>query len=77
MTMTHYEKSAAGIFAFAVLANVALNASLIPVLGIKGAAIATTTTTILWNALMLLFVWSKLRIDTTIFCWLRHSQDRP
>jgi O-antigen/teichoic acid export membrane protein len=73
MTMTNYETSAARIFAFAVVANVALNATLIPQLGINGAAIATATTTILWNALMLLFVWRKFRIDPTIFCWLRQS----
>jgi O-antigen/teichoic acid export membrane protein len=70
MTMTNYEKSAARILAFAVVANLALNAALIPTLGIIGAAIATATTTILWNALMLLFVWRKLRINPTIFSWL-------
>ena len=67
MTMTGYQNQAAWIIGMSTLVNVGLNAVLIPKLGIVGAAIATATTTVLWNILMLTFVWRKLNINPTVF----------
>lgn len=67
MTMTGHERQAAFIMAVSVVVNLALNAVLIPRFGIEGAAVATAFTTVLWNALMFLFVHRQLRINSTAF----------
>jgi O-antigen/teichoic acid export membrane protein len=79
MTMTGYEKQAAWIIGTGATANIALNAVLIPLFGILGAArilgaaIATASTTALWNVAMLIFVRKRLGIDPTIFSTIRRS----
>lgn len=73
MTMTGHEKQAAWIIGTGAAANIALNAVLIPLLGILGAAIATASTTVLWNVAMLIFVRKRLGIDPTIFSTIRRS----
>ncbi len=47
-------------------ANVALNALLIPLYGIEGAALATGASLILWNLILLAAVGRKLNIDPSI-----------
>ena len=65
MSMTGHQKQAAYVFGGAAALNVILNASLIPIWGINGAAIATATTTILWNAILALYVWKRLGLRAT------------
>ena len=67
MTMTGYERQAAWIIGTGAGTNIALNAVLIPIWGIIGAAIATAFTTVLWNVAMLIFVRRRIGIDPTIF----------
>ncbi len=62
MTMTGHERSAAALLISSTAANAVVSAALIGVLGLTGAAIATTTTLILWNGAMALFVWHRLRL---------------
>ena len=67
LMMTGHERSTAyGLFVSAVV-NVVLNAVLIPQFGVVGAAVATATSTILWNVLLIIEVYRKLGIDSTAF----------
>lgn len=65
LVMTGHERSAAVGWSVGAVVNVALNLLLIPTWGIEGAAIANTLTLILWNSILILFVWQKLGIHTT------------
>jgi O-antigen/teichoic acid export membrane protein len=56
MLMTRHQDEAARTFFFAVLLNVGLNLFLIPRYGINGAAIATGTSTVAWNLLLMVRV---------------------
>jgi len=76
MTMTGHERPAARIIAWAALANLVMNAALIPVLGIVGAAIATCLTTIGWNLAMFRFVYASLHLNPTILAAFRPAR-RP
>lgn len=58
-----------------VLANVILNALLIPRWDIAGAAIATGTSLILWNVLLVVFVQRRLSLDATTFGRKRISME--
>ena len=62
MTMTGHERPAALIMALSVLVNVGLNASLIPIFGIEGAAVATAISFALWNILMFAFVQKRIGV---------------
>ncbi len=62
LTMTGHERSAAALMLLNAVVNAVLGAVLIRFLGLEGAAIATTTTLILWNAAMALLVWRLLHI---------------
>jgi len=64
MTMTGYQTLAAWIVGVSAALNISLNWVLIPILGLEGAAISTTTTTILWNSVFVFFVWKKLKIQS-------------
>jgi len=70
MTMTGNERAAARILFFAAILNVVLNATLIPIWGIQGAACATATTLVVWNLWMLIVVWKRLRMNPTILSWI-------
>ncbi len=65
MIMTGHERDAARIMAWSVAANIALNAMLIPLWGLEGAATATAATTVLWNLLMLSYTRRKLNVDAS------------
>jgi O-antigen/teichoic acid export membrane protein len=65
LTMTKYERDAAFGIAIASIVNVVLNSTLIPIWGMEGAAVATASSMILWNALLIWFVWNCLRIQST------------
>jgi len=66
LTMTDNGNLAAKSAAVAVIANIALNTVLIPVLGVVGAATASMFTLFLWNILITYFVYRKLDIRATI-----------
>jgi O-antigen/teichoic acid export membrane protein len=67
MTMTSHQNQAGAIIAVSTAANIALNALLIPLFGLAGAAISTAFTMALWNIVMLIFVQRRIGINSTIF----------
>jgi O-antigen/teichoic acid export membrane protein len=64
----HEHKAAMSIFVAAIL-NIILNAILIPLWGIEGAATATALSTITWNTLMIYFVVDTLHLNPTVLVW--------
>lgn len=66
MTMTGHQKQASVVLMASALLNIILNAILIPSFGINGAAIATATTTALWNVVLLIYVRKYLKINPLI-----------
>jgi O-antigen/teichoic acid export membrane protein len=74
LTMTGYQRQAALVMGIAACANLILNATLIPVFGLVGAALATTLSTVMWNGLMGMIVWRRLDLDPTILSVLRRAQ---
>jgi O-antigen/teichoic acid export membrane protein len=64
LTMTGYERDAAMGIGTGVLVNVALNGALIPLWGVEGAAVATSTSMILRNLLMAFLVHKRLEINS-------------
>lgn len=66
VSMTGYERPAAGILACVLAANLALNGALIPMYGIIGAAWATAASLVLECGLLWLLAKRELSIDTTI-----------
>jgi O-antigen/teichoic acid export membrane protein len=67
MTMTGHQNQAGAIIAASVTANITLNALLIPLLGLAGAAISTAFTMATWNIAMFTFVKRRIGINSTIF----------
>lgn len=64
--MTGHQNWAASILGATALANIALNAALIPIYGMTGAAIATTLCKIVCNLGLLVFVYRKLDLNPTL-----------
>lgn len=75
LTMTGHERQAAKIMFGSALLNVALNALLIPLWGMVGAALATATTLIIWNIWMLIVVVRQLGMNPTFYA--SHRQAHP
>jgi O-antigen/teichoic acid export membrane protein len=71
LTMTGHQNQAARIMAMTAVANLALNFALIPLLGMVGAAIATASTTALWNVSMLVYARRRIGINASIFAFGR------
>ena len=67
LNMTGHERVTARAFAWGAGANIALNAVLIPAYGTTGAAIATSTTLVLWNVALCRQVWRRLGIQSMAF----------
>ena len=67
LNMTGLERKTIVGVSSALILNVILNAVLIPQYGAVGAAIATTTATIMANSLLWLFVWKSHGIDVSLF----------
>lgn len=65
LKMTGHEWDATKGMIVGVLANVILNALLIPRWDIVGAAIATGTSLILWNLVLVILVWRRLGVNAT------------
>ena len=65
LIMTGHERDTAmGVSASAVV-NVVLNAVLIPLYGINGAAIATAISTVLWNIILVVFTYKRFKVIST------------
>lgn len=60
LNMTGHEKLAALGVGASVVLNIALNAALVPLYGVEGAAIATATSLVFWN--LLLWYWIRRRL---------------
>lgn len=78
LNMTGHQDSAGKTYGAAALANVALNALLIPRYGIAGAALATALTTIVMSAVLVLLVRRRLGLRSSIVGVLRaHRVSSP
>jgi O-antigen/teichoic acid export membrane protein len=71
LTMTGHEMYLAKTMTITGLANIALNALLIPSLGETGAAISTSITVVMWNILLAIFVKLRLNINSTAFIFIK------
>jgi len=71
LLMAGREKDALPALVLAVIANVALNVALIPPYGMAGAAIATASSLILWNLLLIRRLAHGFRLNPTILSWPR------
>ncbi len=61
LNMTGSEKEAKNIVSFTLVINLLLNSAFIPVWGIEGAAMATATSTVVWNSMALYHIYKKFR----------------
>ena len=62
MTMTGNERAAATLLIVSTVVNGVLGVLLIQVIGLTGAALATTAALVVWNVTMALFVWRALGV---------------
>lgn len=67
MNMTGYEKLTAIAVSCSALLNIALNAILIPIYGINGAAVASGTSVVLWNILIVYWIRQHLGLKSSCF----------
>lgn len=67
LSMTGHERDTARSVGIAAVVNVVLNAILIPVWGINGAATATATSLVVWNLILAVQVVRRLGIYPTAF----------
>jgi O-antigen/teichoic acid export membrane protein len=65
LIMTGYERDAARAIGLSAIITILLNLVLIPRWGLEGTAIATASTTILWNILMAVLLYKRLGIHCT------------
>jgi O-antigen/teichoic acid export membrane protein len=65
--MTGNQDASARIFGWSAAINVSLNLVLIPQFGIEGAAVATASTTALWNVWLCWIVRRELGIVSHVF----------
>lgn len=65
LTMTKHERAAAVGVGAGLLVNIAMNAALVPTLGVEGAAIGTAASRIIWNGALAAYAAIQLRINTT------------
>jgi len=71
MVMTGNQIKAAQIIGSSAIINIILNATLIPMYGAIGAAIATAISTAFWNIVMLYYVKRTININPTAFARIR------
>ena len=67
LNMTKHQRDAARIMAVGAVLNLILNFVFIKWLGTAGAAVATSTTTILWNIAAAYVAWARLKIVSIAF----------
>lgn len=73
LSMTGEERVAARVTVATGVINVALNAGLIPLFGLLGAAAATATANVLWNLSLVLVVKRRLGLSSLAFGGLRSA----
>ena len=66
LNMVGLERFTARGVAIAALANVILSFVLIPILGVSGAAIASATSLVIWNALLFIWLYRRTGIVSTV-----------
>lgn len=71
LNMTGNEKNTMVGMAIAAALNVFLNLCLVPSFGMNGAAVATTVSFVIWNALLWLTVRKKLGVESTAFYFIK------
>ncbi|MBW2740322.1 MAG: flippase [Deltaproteobacteria bacterium] len=75
LIMTGHETKAAIGVGVSAVANVLLNLMLIPKWGIEGAATATTVSLVLWNIILIRYVWKCLGVDpTALALWSQRGE---
>jgi O-antigen/teichoic acid export membrane protein len=74
LTMTGHQRQAALIMGITAFVNLALNATLIPAIGLVGAALATSLSIVIWNVLMWFQVRQHLDLDPTIFTVIKEKR---
>lgn len=67
LEMTGHQKYSARAFLVGAVCNVFLNFLLVPFFGLIGAAIATVSSTLIWNLMLWRFAHHKLGLETTVF----------
>lgn len=65
LSMTGHQNRVVQVLGGSALLNAGLNAALIPAFGVLGAALATTTTNLIWNLVLHVSVARRLGIDST------------
>jgi len=66
MQMSGQQVTAFRVIGGSAVANIILNALLIPKWGIQGAAISTTVTTIAWSTILVYAAWRRLGVKTIV-----------
>jgi O-antigen/teichoic acid export membrane protein len=67
LSMTGHERDTAKAIGIAAVSQVCFNLVLIPPWGILGAAIGEAASTVLWNVLLVVWVWRRLGVRATAF----------
>jgi len=67
LVMTGHERDAVVGVGLATVMNVALTAALVPVWGIEGAALARGVSLVVWNVVLAVFTYRRLKIHSTAF----------
>jgi len=67
LLMTGHERDTALGVTISALLNIFLNVILIPRWGAEGAATATAISMVVWNAILAVFAYKRLKINSTIF----------
>ena len=70
MMMTNHHKASMKIYGATVVLNIAMNMLLIPIYGMKGAAMATALSMIVWNIASVIYVRRKLGMNPTVLPFL-------
>lgn len=65
LIMTGYDRDTAMGVSISAVANIVLNAALIPLYGLNGAAIATALSTVLWNVILVGFTYKRFNVLST------------
>jgi len=67
MSMSSQQNAMGFIIGASTVVNIILNITLIPKFSLIGAAIATAVTMAMWNIAMLVYIYKKLGINSTVF----------
>jgi O-antigen/teichoic acid export membrane protein len=78
LIMTGHERRAASGIAIGLLANIGLGVLLVPTLGVTGGAIASGSSLVLWNAILVRSARRELGVNVSAMPWLSvRAQDAP